>query len=127
MRCRCCNKRLTKFYVKLGKTHCGSCARGVSAGSSYSDIVLGLAAEAKCHEYALRLERLAAKHRNDQLVGMETKRAERLRAVWASIKPMIRRLAYKGKDLPAKWWCGTCNTPLTIQRCVKCEFEATHR
>jgi len=70
MRCRCCNKRLTKFYVKLGKTHCGSCARGVSAGSSYSDIVLGLAAEAKCHEYALRLERLAAKHRDDQLVGM---------------------------------------------------------
>jgi hypothetical protein len=28
---------------------------------------------------------------------METKRAERLKAVWASIRPMIKRLAYQGQ------------------------------
>jgi len=68
MRCRCCEKILSPSYIKSGDKHCSACSRAIAAGSSYSEVVSEMAEIAKDRGVTLRLERLADRHRNEEML-----------------------------------------------------------
>jgi hypothetical protein len=125
MRCRCCEKILSPSYIKSGDKHCSACSRAIAAGSSYSEVVSEMAEIAKDRGVILRLERLADRHRNEEMLGMSANRADALKKVRDGIRPMRQRLNNEGEYQYAKWWCSTCNIPLTKKRCLRCELAAS--
>lgn len=102
MRCRCCNKLLSPSYIKSGDKHCSACSRAIAAGSSYSEVVSEMAEIAKDRGVILRLERLADRHRNEEMLGMSPHRAKQLKKVRDGIRPMRQRLNNKGDYQYAK-------------------------
>ncbi len=125
MRCRCCEKILSPSYIKSGDKHCSACSRAIAVGSSYSEVVSEMAEIAKDRGVILRLERLADRHRNEEMLGMSPHRAKQLNKVRDGIRPMRQRLNNEGEYQYAKWWCSTCNIPLTKKRCLRCELAAS--
>ena len=121
MRCKCCDRVLGPSYNRAGEQHCGRCSREMSGGATYSQICSDMAEELKDKEAIARLERLAEKHRNNEMLNMASGLSVALRKVYEGIRPFAQRQHSK---CDAKWWCSGCSSPLTKKRCIRCELKA---